>query len=79
MSGVQEKKVETRDAVLHRILGAVVDIKDNTSEVMRALPSFDRRTRMRFEAEGGHFELYTQQCKLYVNSFSFIVISLTFW
>jgi hypothetical protein len=71
--------VETQDAVLHRILGVVVDIKDNANEVMQAAPSIHRRTRMRFEAEGGHFELYIQQCKLYVNTFSFIVISLTFW
>lgn len=73
---VYKKKVETRGAVLHRILGAVVDIK-TMLKVMRAAPSIHRRTRMRFEAEGGHFELYIQQCKLYVNSF--FVISLTFW
>lgn len=72
-----KKKLETRGAVLHRILDAVVDIKDNANEAVLPASSIHRRTRMRFEAEGGHFELYIQQCKLYVNSFLF-VISLTF-
>lgn len=51
-----ERKVETQDALLRRILDAAVHIKFNRSELMWHTRTVHRRADMCIEADGGNFE-----------------------
>jgi hypothetical protein len=50
---LHQQKVETWDALLHRILDTETGVKDSPDELMQNTRSTHRRTRMWIEAEDG--------------------------
>jgi hypothetical protein len=53
---VQQRKVKTGDELLHQILDAAADRKENCKEPMWPTFAIHRQAKMCIKAEGGHFE-----------------------